>query len=132
MTTTKPATPTGLHTNPDARAWAAHFSACLKYRPAIAQDEDCMATWFANAMMAALDFEYGRSGATAEMKAATPSITDVAPLLAEIRKWSRRCGRLEAVAQAVVDRWDTPLWKNVPATGEFINRLRAVLREGEE
>jgi len=31
---------------------------------------------------------------------------------------------LVEAAQAVVDRWDTPLWKDVPRTGEFIGRLR--------
>ncbi len=30
-------------------------------------------------------------------------------------------------AQAVVDRWDTPLWKDAPATADYINRLRAAL-----
>lgn len=35
--------------------------------------------------------------------------------------------RLRSAAQAVVDRWDTPLWKDVPATGEFINALRTAL-----
>jgi len=34
---------------------------------------------------------------------------------------------LREAAQAVVDRWDTPLWKDVPATGEYINRLRTAL-----
>lgn len=34
---------------------------------------------------------------------------------------------LRAAAQAVVERWDAPLWKNVPATAVFINRLRAAL-----
>jgi len=29
-----------------------------------------------------------------------------------------------AAAQAVVDRWDSPLWANLPHTGEFIARLR--------
>ena len=28
-------------------------------------------------------------------------------------------------AKAVVDRWDTPLWKDVPATAQYINALRA-------
>jgi hypothetical protein len=36
---------------------------------------------------------------------------------------------LRKAAQAVVDRWDTPLWKDVPATGEFINALRRELGE---
>ena len=34
---------------------------------------------------------------------------------------------LIAAAQAVVDRWDTPAWKDVEHTAVFINRLRASL-----
>ena len=34
---------------------------------------------------------------------------------------------LVEAAQAVVDRWDTPLWKDVPHTGEFIGKLREAL-----
>ena len=32
-----------------------------------------------------------------------------------------------AAARAVVERWDTPLWKDAPATAGFINRLRDAL-----
>lgn len=39
---------------------------------------------------------------------------------------------LRQAAQAVVDRWDTPLWKDAPRTAEFIDRLRAALaRSGQ-
>ena len=38
---------------------------------------------------------------------------------------------LRTAAQAVVDRWDTPLWKDVPATAEYIGRLRAALAAGQ-
>ena len=34
---------------------------------------------------------------------------------------------VDAAARAVVERWDTPLWKDAPATAGFINRLRAAL-----
>lgn len=34
---------------------------------------------------------------------------------------------LRTAAQAVVDRWDTPLWKDAPATALYINTLRKVL-----
>ena len=34
---------------------------------------------------------------------------------------------LREAAQAVVDRWDTPLWKDVPATAVYIADLRAAL-----
>ena len=32
-------------------------------------------------------------------------------------------------AQALIDRWDTPLWKDVPATANYINDLRKALAE---
>jgi hypothetical protein len=34
---------------------------------------------------------------------------------------------LREAAQAVVDRWDTPKWKDAPHTAEYINRLRREL-----
>ncbi len=34
---------------------------------------------------------------------------------------------LRTAAQAVVDRWDTPLWKDTPSTAEYIGRLRTAL-----
>jgi hypothetical protein len=37
--------------------------------------------------------------------------------------------RLREAAQEVIDRWDTPLWKNAEATAVFINRLRRALAD---
>ena len=37
--------------------------------------------------------------------------------------------KLRTAAQAVIDRWDTPLWKDVPATAVFIEQLRAALEK---
>ena len=34
---------------------------------------------------------------------------------------------LLAAAEAVVERWDTPLWKDAPATAGYINALRAAV-----
>jgi hypothetical protein len=34
---------------------------------------------------------------------------------------------LREAAQAVVERWDSPLWKDLPHTGTFIDRLRKAL-----
>ena len=34
---------------------------------------------------------------------------------------------LKRLASAVVGRWDTPLWKDVPATANYINALRTWL-----
>ena len=38
---------------------------------------------------------------------------------------------LRKAAQALVDRWDTPLWKEAPHTGTFIDALRAALAQPE-
>ena len=38
---------------------------------------------------------------------------------------------LREAAQALVDRWDTPLWKDAPHTGVFIDALRAALAQPE-
>lgn len=35
------------------------------------------------------------------------------------------------VSKAVVERWDTPLWKNVPSTAEYIGALRTAISKGE-
>ena len=53
----------------------------------------------------------------------------------ELPRLSRICARapgqggdgLLAAAQAVVERWDTPLWKDAPATAGYINALRAAV-----
>lgn len=39
---------------------------------------------------------------------------------------------LIAAAQAVVDRWDSPKWKDQAHTGEFIDRLRKALAAPQE
>lgn len=41
---------------------------------------------------------------------------------------AKQTAELEQAAQAVIDRWDTPLWKDVPATAEYINKLREALK----
>lgn len=33
-------------------------------------------------------------------------------------------GKLVNAARAMVKRWDTLLWKDVPATAEYLNKLR--------
>ena len=38
-----------------------------------------------------------------------------------------RIDELEQAARAVVDRWGTPHWKDVPATAGYINALRSAL-----
>lgn len=51
-----------------------------------------------------------------------------ADALATARKMAA-AERMLAAAEAVVDRWDTPLCKDLPHTATYINQLRAVIRE---
>lgn len=46
-----------------------------------------------------------------------------------IKELEAEAEQLRTAAQAVIDRWDTPHWKAVPATAEYIGRLRAALGE---
>jgi len=41
-------------------------------------------------------------------------------------------GVLRQAAQALVDRWDTPAWKDAPHTGQYIDALRAALAQPEQ
>jgi hypothetical protein len=38
---------------------------------------------------------------------------------------------LVEVAQAVVDRWESPLWKDLPATAGYIAGLRAAINKAK-
>ena len=49
-----------------------------------------------------------------------------------IRETEKEREELSTAARAVVNRWDTPLWKDVPATAKYINRLRAILPENAD
>lgn len=44
-----------------------------------------------------------------------------------LREQHAEIRRLREAAQAVVDRWETPLWKDAPATAGFIADLRKAL-----
>lgn len=37
--------------------------------------------------------------------------------------------KLLEAAKAVIERWDSPLWKDLQHTGEFINRLREAVAD---
>lgn len=67
------------------------------------------------------------TGVCASAKADHDEMIELAKAL---RAWNRRpapASDLRAAAQAVVDRWDSPQWKDEPHTAEFINRLRRAL-----
>lgn len=46
---------------------------------------------------------------------------------AELRRLHAENETLRAAAQAVIDRWNTPLWKDVEPTAAVIWRLRAAV-----
>lgn len=39
---------------------------------------------------------------------------------------------LVSAAQAVIDRWDSPNWKDLPHTAEYIYRLRMAIAQYEQ
>lgn len=58
----------------------------------------------------------------AQRDAATARADAAEAALAELRE----------VGRSVVDRWDSPKWKDQPHTGEVINRLRAAIDAARE
>ena len=63
---------------------------------------------------------------TALMRQAAATLQSQAERIKELEAEAEQ---LRTAAQAVIDRWDTPHWKDVPATAEYIGRLRAALGE---
>ncbi len=55
-------------------------------------------------------------------------MTDTSRLIADCDTLEAENQRLREAGQAIVDRWDTPLWKYAEATGHVIDRLRAALK----
>lgn len=51
----------------------------------------------------------------------------VSTILASHAAQAERIAGLEAAGQAVVERWDSPLWKDVEPTAHVIGRLHALL-----
>lgn len=47
----------------------------------------------------------------------------------EISALRARVGELERAGQAVVDRWETPLWKDARHTADFIHDLRDAINK---
>jgi len=69
---------------------------------------------------------YGRMAAkmTAERNAATARAEKAE---AERDTLAARVAELEGAGKALVERWDTPTWKDVQHTGQFIDALRLAL-----
>ena len=44
----------------------------------------------------------------------------------------RKRERLEIAAKAVIERWETPLWKDAPATANYIYALRNAMTHNAE
>jgi hypothetical protein len=52
-------------------------------------------------------------------------------LLASHAAQAKRIASLEEAGQAVVDRWDSPKWKDAEHTGVLIGRLRGLLTDNQ-
>lgn len=49
----------------------------------------------------------------------------------DLVKLQERCDELLSAAKAVVERWDSPLWKDLPPTADAIARLRDAVNKLE-
>jgi hypothetical protein len=54
---------------------------------------------------------------------------EIESLRAQLASAQAEKKELVQAAQAVVDRWHTPLWKDAPATATYIQNLEAILRK---
>ena len=62
-----------------------------------------------------------------QYKATSKLLDDNDRLEEELSATQEQVKTLREAAIAVVERWDTPLWKDVQPTAEFIGRLRTAL-----
>lgn len=51
-----------------------------------------------------------------------------AALIGELKNNAPKLLAIARAAEAVLDRWDSPAWKDQPATAVFMNELRKALR----
>ena len=59
-------------------------------------------------------------------------ITENNKLRENLWQHAERLEEVEMAAQAVVDRWETPLWKDAEPTAAVIYRLRDILANGQD
>lgn len=55
----------------------------------------------------------------------------VVELMQEGIEYRDRIEALEGSLRAIIERWDTPLWKEAEPTGAVISRARAILTKSE-
>ena len=55
------------------------------------------------------------------------NVTVPADKLAELQRKAGMVDDLVEVLEDIIERWDTPLWKDVPHTAEYIDAARFVL-----
>ena len=60
------------------------------------------------------------------------SVTVPADKLAELQRKAGMVDDLVEVLEDIIERWDTPLWKDVPHTAEYIDAARFVLAKAKE
>jgi hypothetical protein len=74
------------------------------------------------------DYNLWRRG-NEEMK--QPDPREIGEAIDEVIEAMEKLGILTDTAQAVVDRWETPFWKQVEHTGAYIAALRKAVEEAK-
>ena len=80
-----------------------------------------------SAMLYELSDELIAAGFTVNSAQVEQAAERLDTLTVTIRGLETQRDMLIEAAQAVIDRWDSPLWKDLPHTAESINALRAAI-----
>lgn len=75
------------------------------------------------------DFSSNHAGIILDEDLHREEIETIREALTKVSKQEAAIRDLRRSAQAVIDRWDTPKWKDVEPTGKFINDLRHALEK---
>ena len=59
------------------------------------------------------------------------AVTVPADKLAELQRKAGMVDELVDVLEAIIARWDTPLWKDVPNTARYINAARSIVHKAK-
>ena len=59
------------------------------------------------------------------------AVTIPADKLAELQRKAKLVDDLVDVLEDIIERWDTPLWKDVPHTAKYIDAARFVLAKAK-
>ena len=59
------------------------------------------------------------------------AVTVPADKLAELKRKAYLVDQLVAMLEVIINRWDSPLWNDVPTTARYINAARSIVHKAK-